>query len=193
MKLFKKLLAVTLAGVLALSVLTGCGGSKKSLLEALNSAGNGVKFTLDKDAGGQMTQAEAKQLVNKIDEIAENAELKDLPLDELVGYAVAAVMTGELPTLHSDEPEIASETFNYAVVKNTLSTKKQATEAINNAKKMTISEDKEDGGYDCEIVPTKLDSKNGYEVAYTTLTTTKKGTFILISFNEAEPAQSESK
>lgn len=183
MKMFKKLLAVTLAGVLALSVLTGCGSSSsKSMVEALNDVGGGLKFTLDPDASTHVTSANVKKFESKINEFAADKDSKDLPTDELVGYAMAAMIRESMPAKNSITVENEAV---YAVVNNSLSVKKQATEALKNTKKMTAKIDDE-GDWNVDIEPYKLSAnENGYEVVYATVTIADRGTFTLISFTEA--------
>lgn len=82
MKLFKKLMAVALAGAMALAVLTGCAATldKRELIAYLNDTNQGVTFT---DAGAK--QAEA--LISKIKAAYDNAEDKAAfdPMDALFG------------------------------------------------------------------------------------------------------------
>lgn len=82
MKLFKKLMAVALAGAMALAVLTGCAATldKRELIAYLNDTNSGVTFT---DAGAK--QAEA--LISKIKAAYDNAEDKAAfdPMDALFG------------------------------------------------------------------------------------------------------------
>lgn len=80
MKLFKKLMAVALAGAMALAVLTGCAATldKRELIAYLNDTNQGVTFT---DAGAK--QAEA--LISMIKAAYDNAEDKAAfdPMDAL--------------------------------------------------------------------------------------------------------------
>lgn len=80
MKLFKKLMAVVLAGAMALAVLTGCAATldKRELIAYLNDTNSGVTFT---DAGAK--QAEA--LISMIKAAYDNAEDKAAfdPMDAL--------------------------------------------------------------------------------------------------------------
>lgn len=82
MKLFKKLMAVALAGAMALAVLTGCAATldKRELINYLNDTNSGVTFT---DAGAK--QAEA--LISKIKAAYDNAEDKAAfdPVEALFG------------------------------------------------------------------------------------------------------------
>lgn len=81
MKLFKKVLAAALAGVLALSVLTGCNNSNSvatvKMLDALNDwskvYGEGVTFK----KGDEKLQAQVEALVNIVDEAGKGIEFGD--------------------------------------------------------------------------------------------------------------------
>lgn len=71
MKLFKKLMAVALAGAMALMVLTGCGGAlnKADLIELLNDFTQGkITFT---DAGAKQADAVIELLQTKYDQASE--------------------------------------------------------------------------------------------------------------------------
>lgn len=81
MKLFKKVLAAALAGVLALSVLTGCGNGSGSgtvdytpqVVKALNNlyAEEGITVT----EGDAAMKTKLKQFMSKVQAITENKEL----------------------------------------------------------------------------------------------------------------------
>ena len=79
MKLFKKVLAAALAGVLALSVLTGCNNSAAtvSMVDALNDwskiYGEGVTF----EKGNDDLQKQVDALVKIVDEADKNIDFKD--------------------------------------------------------------------------------------------------------------------
>ena len=66
MKMAKKFLAVALAGVLALSVLTGCGNSVKSkdIADSLNKMGVKVEQDKDMDKTAEETLAAIEAMVN---------------------------------------------------------------------------------------------------------------------------------
>ena len=78
MKLFKKVLAAALAGVLALSVLTGCNNSAATvtMVDALNDWAKiyGVDTTFEK--GDEKLQAQVEALVKIVDEAARRSILK---------------------------------------------------------------------------------------------------------------------
>ena len=81
MKLFKKVLAIALAGVLALSVLTGCNNSNSvatvKMLDALNDwskfYGEGVTF----EKGDEKLQSQVNELVEIVDKVGEDIDFTD--------------------------------------------------------------------------------------------------------------------
>jgi len=81
MKLFKKVLAAALAGVLALSVLTGCNNSNSvatvKMLDALNdwSKFNGEGVTFEK--GDEKLQSQVNELVEIVDKVGEDIDFTD--------------------------------------------------------------------------------------------------------------------
>ena len=81
MKLFKKVLAAALAGVLALSVLTGCNNSNSAatvtMVDALNDWAKvyGVDTTFKK--GNEDLQSQVNALVEIVDEVGKGIDFKD--------------------------------------------------------------------------------------------------------------------
>ena len=81
MKLFKKVVAEALAGVLALSVLTGCNNSNSvatvKMLDALNdwSKFNGEGVTFEK--GDEKLQSQVNELVEIVDKVGEDIDFTD--------------------------------------------------------------------------------------------------------------------
>lgn len=79
MKLFKKVLAAALAGVLALSVLTGCNNSAATvtMVDALNdwSKVYGIDITFEK--GDEALQAQVNALVKIVDEAGKDIKFGD--------------------------------------------------------------------------------------------------------------------
>lgn len=79
MKLFKKVLATALAGVLALSVLTGCNNSAATvtMVDALNdwSKVYGVDTTFEK--GNKELQEQVNALVKTVDEVGKGIDFGD--------------------------------------------------------------------------------------------------------------------
>ena len=81
MKLFKKVLAAALAGVLALSVLTGCNNSNSAatvtMVDALNDwsrfYGEGVTF----EKGDEKLQSQVNELVEIVDKVGEDIDFTD--------------------------------------------------------------------------------------------------------------------
>lgn len=79
MKLFKKVLAAALAGVLALSVLTGCNNSAATvtMVDALNdwSKVYGIDITFEK--GNEALQAQVNALVKIVDEAGKGIKFEN--------------------------------------------------------------------------------------------------------------------
>lgn len=77
MKLFKKVLAAALAGVLALSVLTGCNNATVTMVDALNDWAKvyGVDTTFKK--GDEKLQDQVNALVKIVDEAGKKIDFKD--------------------------------------------------------------------------------------------------------------------
>ena len=81
MKLFKKVLAAALAGVLALSVLTGCNNSNSAatvtMVDALNDwskvYGEGITF----EKGDEKLQSQVNELVEIVDKVGEDIDFTD--------------------------------------------------------------------------------------------------------------------
>ena len=100
MKMAKKFLAVALAGVLALSVLTGCGNSVKSkdVAKALTKMGIEAEQDKDMDKAAENTLTAIEAIINS--ETNTNAdEAQKITLDNAVGkggklIAESGVMTG---------------------------------------------------------------------------------------------------
>lgn len=100
MKMAKKFLAVALAGVLALSVLTGCGNSVKSkdIAHSLTLMGIEAKQDKDVDKAAENTLTAIEAIINS--ETNTNAdEEQKITLDNAVGnegklIAASGVMTG---------------------------------------------------------------------------------------------------
>lgn len=85
MKLFKKLMAVALAGAMALTVLTGCGGAlnKADLIELLNDFMQGkITFT---DAGAKQADAVIELLQTKYDQATDEEKKTFDPREVLFG------------------------------------------------------------------------------------------------------------
>ena len=83
MKMFKKLMAVALAGVMALVVLTGCASNAvktKEILANLNDMGQG-EFTLE-DAG----EADAVKAIGVLKEFKAKEAYKDKTVEDMIRY-----------------------------------------------------------------------------------------------------------
>ena len=77
MKLFKQVLAAALAGVLALSVLTGCNNATVTMVDALNDWAKvyGVDTTFKK--GNEDLQSQVNALAKIVDEVGNGIDFKD--------------------------------------------------------------------------------------------------------------------
>ena len=90
MKMAKKFLAVALAGVLALSVLTGCGDSVKSKDIADSLTKMGVK--VEKDDGVDATAKETLKAIEAIINSETNTGADKITLDNAVSKATGRVI-----------------------------------------------------------------------------------------------------
>ena len=90
MKMAKKLLAVALAGVLALSVLTGCGDSVKSKDIADSLTKMGVK--VEQDDGVDATAKETLKAIEAIINSETNTGADKITLDNAVSKATGRVI-----------------------------------------------------------------------------------------------------
>ena len=79
MKLFKKVLAAALAGVLALSVLTGCNNSAATvtMVDALNDWAKVYSMDTTFEKGDEKLQAQVEALVKIVDEAGKKIDFKD--------------------------------------------------------------------------------------------------------------------
>ena len=88
MKAMKKILALALAGVMALALLTGCGtggsASHKSIAKAMADHDRGIKNNLD------ITCTSSAELDAKLQQLAAKTEFEDV---------VKAVYNGQTPTI----------------------------------------------------------------------------------------------
>ena len=91
MKMAKKLLAVVLAGVLALSVLTGCGNavSTKSIADVLSDMSKGEEIVYKADS---KLNGKAKELGEYAVKFAKDHEDEDFDYEELKKGIMANVM-----------------------------------------------------------------------------------------------------
>ena len=116
MKMFKKLMAVALAGVMALVVLTGCASNAvktKEILANLNDMTQG-HFTLE-DAG----EADAVKAIGVLKELKAKEAYKDKTVEDMIGYvnddsgelkdrAVAEALAAKLVVTKGSEDVIVS-------------------------------------------------------------------------------------
>ena len=95
MKMAKKFLAVALAGVLALSVLTGCGNSVKSkdIADSLTKMGVKVEQDKDMDKTAEETLAAIEAIVNAPDNAAKpDTDTDKITLDNAVNDTTGKVI-----------------------------------------------------------------------------------------------------
>ena len=95
MKMAKKFLAVALAGVLALSVLTGCGNSVKSkdIADSLTKMGVKVKQSDDVDKTAKSTLTAIEAIVNESTNAAKpDTDTSKITLDNAVSKATGKVI-----------------------------------------------------------------------------------------------------
>lgn len=95
MKMAKKFLAVALAGVLALSVLTGCGKSVKSkdIADALTKMGVKVEQSDDVDKTAKSTLTAIEAIVNESTNAAKpDTDTSKITLDNAVSKATGKVI-----------------------------------------------------------------------------------------------------
>ena len=115
MKMAKKLLAVVLAGVMAVSMLTGCALgdaiSEKELLDKMNTFGaaDNVKYAVEKKEG-DFDLADAREKAVK-----ELADEKD-PATETITVDGAVVCVVEVPSSGSNKWSKAAKTVNTKMV-----------------------------------------------------------------------------
>lgn len=92
MKMFKKLMAVALAGVMALTVLTGCAGTinKKEYVNVLNDMikVSGKDYTVE-----QGSDKLAKEVLAKVEVYAENHNRGEMQTKTAVAYDVLRELT----------------------------------------------------------------------------------------------------
>lgn len=101
MKMFKKLMAVALAGVMALTVLTGCAGTinKKEYVNVLNDLikVSGKDYTVE-----QGSDKLAKEVLAKVEVYAENHNRGEMNTKTAVAYEVLQNLTSN----HRDVADI---------------------------------------------------------------------------------------
>ena len=105
MKMAKKFLAVALAGVLALSVLTGCGAGVKSkdVADALTKMGVKVEQDKDLDKTAKNTLTAIEAIVNAPTNVAKpDTDTSKITLDNAVKAAGKVVKTGGFEAADTD-------------------------------------------------------------------------------------------
>ena len=131
MKMAKKFLAVALAGVLALSVLTGCGASVKSkdIADSLTKMGVKVEQDKDMDKTAEETLAVIEAMVNAPDNAAKaDTDPDKITLDNAVNDTTGKVIaTG---TNRSPDSAIAKILGLYVDPDATAAQKKNITKNV---------------------------------------------------------------
>ena len=133
MKLFKKVLAVALAGVLALSVLTGCNNSAATvtMVDALNDwskvYGDGVTF----EKGNEDLQNQVNALVKIVDEAGKDIkfgdakdfrEIYDIVMNNPTVQQELTEWAGQFPTAtYGSDPSNPLYEYGFADINATLS------------------------------------------------------------------------
>ena len=135
MKLFKKVLAAALAGVLALSVLTGCNNSNSvatvKMLDALNDwskfYGEGVTF----EKGDEKLQSQVNELVEIVDEAGKDIkfgdakdfrEIYDIVMNNPTVQQELTEWAGQFPTAtYGSDPSNPLYEYGFADINATLS------------------------------------------------------------------------
>lgn len=92
MKMFKKLMAVALAGVMALTVLTGCAGTinKKEYVNVMNDMVKAAGKDLTVEQGSDKL---AKEVLAKVEVYAENHNRGEMRTKTAVAYDVLQTLT----------------------------------------------------------------------------------------------------
>ena len=133
MKLFKKVLAAALAGVLALSVLTGCNNSAATvtMVDALNDwskvCGDGVTF----EKGNEDLQNQVNALVKIVDEAGKDIkfgdakdfrEIYDIVMNDPTVRQELTEWAGQFPTAtYGSDPSNPLYEYGFADINATLS------------------------------------------------------------------------
>ena len=157
MKLFKKVLAAALAGVLALSVLTGCNNSAATvtMVDALNdwSKFNNDGITFEK--GNEDLQNQVNKLVEIVDDVGKKIDFQGVDdIDEMYWAIVSDKDAG--PKLK----DWADNNFNQAIIDNKNSPLYEfgfvdisATLSASSSKNIYYASQLWDGRYDDKINP----------------------------------------
>lgn len=113
MKMLKKLMAVALAGVMALTVLTGCAGAvnKKDIVNTLNDLAkiSGEEYTIE-----QGDDALARNALSKVKTYAENHNRGVYTtIEQSAMYALSSVSGDDLADIKSIVPEKAKDQYTF--------------------------------------------------------------------------------
>ena len=118
MKMAKKLLAVVLAGVMAVSMLTGCAlgdaVSEKELLDKMNTFGaaDNVKYAVEKKDGDFDLAGAREKAVKAVKELDEDKD----PTTEVIAVDGAVVCVVEVPSSGSNKWSKAAKAVNAKMV-----------------------------------------------------------------------------
>ena len=118
MKMAKKLLAVVLAGVMAVSMLTGCALgdaiSEKELLDKMNTFGaaDNVKYAVEKKDGDFDLADACKKAVKAVEELDDDKD----PTTEAIAVDGAVVCVVEVPSSGSNKWSKAARAVNTKMV-----------------------------------------------------------------------------
>lgn len=181
MKMMKKVLALALAGAMALCVLTGCGGggggssavSTDDLVKALNETG-AAKFEVADDAAPE--PAVIQKLQDRINKkLQKNSSYTITDAVELV---MAEELAGNLK--YEEIGTAAEETCAVVEKSNEMSAATLAAQVVKNATVITLTKTSADGA-SVNRNKTTLDAKTTYGIMSLTFNT-NKGVCTLVIF-----------
>ena len=168
MKMMKKVLALALAGAMALCVLTGCGGggggssavSTDDLVDALNGTG-AAKFVVTEDV--EVNEA----AIEKVQQRVNYYLTKNNTLTRSVEFTMAESMEAEL----EDEGDWTDEVC--AIVENSsrMTTKELAAQVVKNVERLELTQTAK--GYHLENKDFSFEQGETYDVTVVTLNTNK--------------------
>lgn len=186
MKMAKKLVAIALAGVMALTVLTGCGDSvsNKKIVDALNDMAkiddNGITFTEKSELN-----AKAKALADAIKKDVESG--KTTVLTEEGG---AEGSEGEeKPATSTEITKVLPATANTFMWVTIVETKNMSTSA--QAHKIYANLVDEDNALNAKFVPDDKVAASAREIGFANITVNGKSGRLVIATAAAEDTKSE--
>lgn len=165
MKMMKKVLALALAGAMALCVLTGCGGgggssavSTDNLVDALNATGV-AKFAVNEDVN--VNEASIEKVQKRVNYYL----TKNNTLTRSVEFTMAESMEDGLEDEGDETYEICAIIEN----SNKMTTKELAAQAVKNVEELELT--KTASGYHLENKAFSFEQGETYEVIAVTLET----------------------